>query len=208
MPAGWQWMNRLSPTTWILYGLAGSQLCDSDQQINVRRWRTCRLGQGWGWRPGREPHAQACHSTSTSSGSDVKQQHSFPFCRRRRCLPPLQAYGDTSLTVSAFMEQFFGYKWVRPGAGGRRLGRAWGAAGNRVFAGGAGLLPPCGLQTLARNPRVRNRPRSPQSMIWPCVGIVAAYCVFFRGERGVQEGGQRLQHAGAEGGASARLSVP
>jgi ABC-type multidrug transport system ATPase subunit/ABC-type multidrug transport system permease subunit len=28
MPAGWKWLNRISPTTWILYGLAGSQLCD------------------------------------------------------------------------------------------------------------------------------------------------------------------------------------
>ncbi|KAI3428353.1 hypothetical protein D9Q98_006733 [Chlorella vulgaris] len=30
MPAGWQWMNRISPTTWILWGLAGSQLSDRD----------------------------------------------------------------------------------------------------------------------------------------------------------------------------------
>lgn len=28
-PKGWKWMNRLSPTTWVLYGLGGSQLADS-----------------------------------------------------------------------------------------------------------------------------------------------------------------------------------
>lgn len=27
---GWQWMNRASPTSWVLYGLAGSQLGDRD----------------------------------------------------------------------------------------------------------------------------------------------------------------------------------
>lgn len=27
---GWKWMNRLSPTTWTLWGLVGSQLCDRD----------------------------------------------------------------------------------------------------------------------------------------------------------------------------------
>ena len=30
MPAGWKWMNRISPTTWLLEGLACSQLCDLD----------------------------------------------------------------------------------------------------------------------------------------------------------------------------------
>jgi hypothetical protein len=30
MPAGWQWANRVSPTTWMLYGLGGSQLGDRD----------------------------------------------------------------------------------------------------------------------------------------------------------------------------------
>jgi len=27
---GWKWMNRLSPTAWTLWGLAGSQLSDRD----------------------------------------------------------------------------------------------------------------------------------------------------------------------------------
>jgi hypothetical protein len=27
---GWKWLNRISPTTWTLYGLAGSQLGDRD----------------------------------------------------------------------------------------------------------------------------------------------------------------------------------
>lgn len=30
IPRGWKWLNRISPTTWILYGLGGSQLGDSD----------------------------------------------------------------------------------------------------------------------------------------------------------------------------------
>lgn len=29
-PVGWKWMNRVSPTTWVLYGLGGSQLADSN----------------------------------------------------------------------------------------------------------------------------------------------------------------------------------
>lgn len=33
---GWQWMNRISPTTWILWGLAGSQLSDRDVPMEVR----------------------------------------------------------------------------------------------------------------------------------------------------------------------------
>jgi hypothetical protein len=28
-PAAWQWMSRISPASWILYGLGGSQLADS-----------------------------------------------------------------------------------------------------------------------------------------------------------------------------------
>lgn len=28
-PAGWQWMSRISPASWILYGLGGSQMADS-----------------------------------------------------------------------------------------------------------------------------------------------------------------------------------
>jgi ABC-type multidrug transport system ATPase subunit len=29
-PRGWQWLSRASPTTWILYGMGGSQMADSD----------------------------------------------------------------------------------------------------------------------------------------------------------------------------------
>ncbi|KAL4427934.1 hypothetical protein ABPG75_002023 [Micractinium tetrahymenae] len=54
MPAGWKWMNRLSPTTWTLWGLVGSQLCDRD---------------------------------------DVN----------------MTGFGGQTITVSAFMEQAFGY---------------------------------------------------------------------------------------------------
>jgi hypothetical protein len=30
MPAAWQWMNRISPSTWTLWGLVESQLGDND----------------------------------------------------------------------------------------------------------------------------------------------------------------------------------
>jgi len=30
IPRGWQWLSRCSPTTWILYGMGGSQMADSD----------------------------------------------------------------------------------------------------------------------------------------------------------------------------------
>ena len=30
MPKGWRWLNRLSPATWIIYGLAVDQLGEND----------------------------------------------------------------------------------------------------------------------------------------------------------------------------------
>ena len=33
MPVGYKWLNRASPTTWILYGLGGSQLGDSQTPL-------------------------------------------------------------------------------------------------------------------------------------------------------------------------------
>jgi ABC-type multidrug transport system ATPase subunit/ABC-type multidrug transport system permease subunit len=30
IPVYWQWMNRISPTTWVIYGLGCSQMCDSE----------------------------------------------------------------------------------------------------------------------------------------------------------------------------------
>ncbi|KAL6777131.1 hypothetical protein ACKKBF_B40440 [Auxenochlorella protothecoides x Auxenochlorella symbiontica] len=30
LPRGWKWLNRISPATWSLYGLACSQLCDKE----------------------------------------------------------------------------------------------------------------------------------------------------------------------------------
>ncbi|KDD76344.1 ABC-2 type transporter, partial [Helicosporidium sp. ATCC 50920] len=33
IPHGWKWMNRISPTTWVLYGLVGSQLSDRDNPM-------------------------------------------------------------------------------------------------------------------------------------------------------------------------------
>ncbi|KAG1655082.1 hypothetical protein FOA52_010286 [Chlamydomonas sp. UWO 241] len=35
MPEGWRWMNRISPTTWILYGLGVSQTGDSDALVVI-----------------------------------------------------------------------------------------------------------------------------------------------------------------------------
>ena len=34
-PAGWKWLNRLSPTSYILEGLAGSQMADSDVPFEI-----------------------------------------------------------------------------------------------------------------------------------------------------------------------------
>lgn len=33
MPEAWKWMNRISPTTWVIYGLGCSQMCDSQAAI-------------------------------------------------------------------------------------------------------------------------------------------------------------------------------
>ena len=33
-PAGWKWMSRISPTTWILYGFGATQLADSDVPLD------------------------------------------------------------------------------------------------------------------------------------------------------------------------------
>jgi hypothetical protein len=34
-PAGWQWMSRISPTTWILYGFGATQLADSNVPLDA-----------------------------------------------------------------------------------------------------------------------------------------------------------------------------
>jgi hypothetical protein len=33
VPAGWKWASYASPTTWIIYGLAGTQLADSTVEL-------------------------------------------------------------------------------------------------------------------------------------------------------------------------------
>ena len=33
IPRGWKWLNRCSPSTWILYGLAVSQLGNRDDNV-------------------------------------------------------------------------------------------------------------------------------------------------------------------------------
>lgn len=33
MPRGWKWLNRLAPTTWVLYALSASQLGHSNQPL-------------------------------------------------------------------------------------------------------------------------------------------------------------------------------
>lgn len=54
-PAGWQWMSRISPTTWILYGLAGTQLADSNVPLDQPGAPTT-IGEYvqsfWGYDPG------------------------------------------------------------------------------------------------------------------------------------------------------------
>ena len=38
MPKGWRWLNRLSPATWIIYGLAVDQLGENTQHDDSTRW--------------------------------------------------------------------------------------------------------------------------------------------------------------------------
>lgn len=33
MPVWWRWMNRVVPTTWVLYGLGSSQLGDRQEPL-------------------------------------------------------------------------------------------------------------------------------------------------------------------------------
>ena len=35
IPAGWAWLNKIAPTTWVLYGLAASQFGDDDTPVVV-----------------------------------------------------------------------------------------------------------------------------------------------------------------------------
>lgn len=58
-PAGWQWMSRISPTTWILYGLGATQLADSDVPIDFGGPQTGSnttvgeyVQEFWGYDPG------------------------------------------------------------------------------------------------------------------------------------------------------------
>lgn len=99
MPAAWKWMNRISPTTWILYGLAGSQLCDRDIPMEVRT--TCQTGAGLLDRAG------------ALSRAGVLSRAESPKCTRVvRVLPPpppVQGFNGPT-TVSQFMEDAFGYE--------------------------------------------------------------------------------------------------
>ncbi|GAB4819215.1 hypothetical protein N2152v2_006261 [Parachlorella kessleri] len=58
MPVGWKWLNRISPTTWILYGLGGSQLADSDVPLvavgGVQTTVGTFMGSYFGYEPGFE----------------------------------------------------------------------------------------------------------------------------------------------------------
>lgn len=57
-PAGWQWMSRISPTTWILYGFGATQLADSDipLELNGQALPNQTVGSYvqdfWGYDPG------------------------------------------------------------------------------------------------------------------------------------------------------------
>ena len=35
MPMGWRWLNRISPSTWIIYGLAVDQLGQNQQMMTT-----------------------------------------------------------------------------------------------------------------------------------------------------------------------------
>ena len=35
MPKGWRWLNRVSPATWIIYGLAVDQLGESQSMMTT-----------------------------------------------------------------------------------------------------------------------------------------------------------------------------
>ena len=35
MPKGWRWLNRLSPATWIIYGLAVDQLGENTNMMTA-----------------------------------------------------------------------------------------------------------------------------------------------------------------------------
>ena len=35
MPIGWRWLNRLSPATWIIYGLAVDQLGENTSMMTA-----------------------------------------------------------------------------------------------------------------------------------------------------------------------------
>lgn len=57
-PAGWQWMSRISPTTWILYGFGATQLADSDVPLDNGTPSASNITVGtyvqnfWGYDPG------------------------------------------------------------------------------------------------------------------------------------------------------------
>lgn len=57
-PVGWQWMSRISPTTWILYGFGATQLADSDVplELNGQPLQNQTVGsyvqEFWGYDPG------------------------------------------------------------------------------------------------------------------------------------------------------------
>lgn len=45
MPRGWKWMNKITPTTYIIYGLTVSQLGDSDAEIDVLGTQNATLSE-------------------------------------------------------------------------------------------------------------------------------------------------------------------
>ena len=93
MPKGWQWLNRISPTTWILYGLVGSQLSDLDNELLVRG-PAC-----WG---------AASAAASGSRPSLTTHPPALPPCGNATPVP--QGYDGSTQTVSQFMETTFGYE--------------------------------------------------------------------------------------------------
>eukprot|EP00887_Chlorella_sp_A99_P006759 scaffold3.g6759.t1 len=105
----WKWMNRISPTTWILEGLACSQLCD--QEIPMQAGGAG--GQSRGRLPGRAARARARASSSAPSSRlltpFVRAPHPTP--SGLPTPPPSQDFSGQTTTVSAFVSDYFTWEF-------------------------------------------------------------------------------------------------
>jgi hypothetical protein len=66
MPVYWQWLNRISPTTWMLYGLGASQLGN----VEVRAGQGCMKQAGQACRrAGQAATGSQVHAVTVWCGS-------------------------------------------------------------------------------------------------------------------------------------------